>query len=174
MLYKSNTDFRTVALDRTEDTGRDTACLYGGMNGVADNFPRSWVRGMALDHNGTSGSQSRGHISAGRGKCQRKVGGAKDRDRTDGPLDKIKFGPWQWRTGRKCRIVPGLKMPSIADIVREHSDLASGAMPLALEPGRIKTSLTAGYLGESRTAFFNFSSNCIEEMCPLLNRDVIE
>src|SRR5579862_7312216 len=141
MFDQSCADLRAAAKQQREDTFRQSAFANAFLNGTPDQFAGAWMGRMRLDDYGISSSQSRSRVSAGDGKRQGKIAGAKYHNRAQGP----KHGPDVRFRGRLAVRIGGVDSRidprSLFRHLRKQPKLANRAGCLSLQAGGSQSSL---------------------------------
>src|SRR5690606_27256195 len=115
------------------------AFLDGFTHGAADQLGRAGVGGVALDDDGSAGSQRSSGIAARDRESQGEVAGAEYGHRADRDVLQAQVAARQ-RLALRQRLVDARIDPVAAqDFAREQAELAHGAAALALQAGDRQT-----------------------------------
>ncbi|MNS66703.1 hypothetical protein D3C72_999280 [compost metagenome] len=94
----------TATINHVEHTGRHSGFFRRADDRVSHPLGGCHVPAVGLEHHRATGSQCRGGIATGSGKCQREVAGTEHRYRSDGDAVLAQIRTRQRLTIRQCPV----------------------------------------------------------------------
>ena len=118
---------------------------------------------MPLDHDRAARCKRRSGIAPDRGESERKIGGAKNRDRANRTLHHPNLGPRQGLAVWQCRVTTLIQISALTDMLREQAQLPCGAPTLTLQTGLWQAGFLAANFGDGFGAGVNFLGNRLQK-----------
>ena len=152
-----------AALHQREGTGGHAAGADRGVDGLRDDLAGAGVGGVALDHDRASGGEGGGGVAPGGRESERKIRGAEDGNRADGPLDQLDVGARRGLAVRQRGVVAAIEPVVFQDMAGEEAQLHGGAAAFALQPGGGQAGFLGADLGDLGATRFDLVGDAVQE-----------
>ena len=163
MLHQTFANSPVAALHQRKDAGMDAAGQDGGLDRLSHQLGSAGVRRMAFDDHGASGRQSRCGVAACGRERQRKVRGAKHRNRADRALGHLEVGTRRGFAVGQGRIMAAVQIVARADMGGKQAQLAGGAAALAFQPCHGQAGFRGADGGDLDPARLDLIGNAVKE-----------
>ena len=156
-------DIPVAALDQREDTRMNAGAANGRVDCLRDDLAGAGMGRMSLDHDRATSRQRSRRVATCRRESQRKIRGAKHRDRADGPLHQADFRARRRLAVRQSRVEAAVKIIAIFDMAGKQPELAGRAAAFADQAGFRQAGLLAADFGDRIGAYVDLVGDGAQE-----------